>query len=110
MQAANTVLPVPSRDLDTITGVVVFSLMECEPCEVLSDVLAREEFRTTAITIFELNPLVREDRAFIRANAITAFPTLVKFENGAEVKRLVGVNPLDPPELIVDYVMKYLIQ
>jgi len=109
MQTTDAVLAVPSRDLENMSGLAVFSLMDCEPCDVLDEVLSREDFKTYAITTFKLNPLVREDRAFIRANAITAFPTIIKFENGTEVKRLLGVNPLDSAELITDYIMKYIV-
>lgn len=64
----------------------------CAPCKALAPTIdsLREEYGEK-IDIYQLN--TEEDPELLRAANIKAFPTIVLYNNGEEVSRLVGLKP-----------------
>lgn len=85
-------------------GIVMVSLADCEPCEIMWEALHRANgvFQTVSKICFDSKN--RDHRRIIRGLKIKKFPSVIYFSDSKEVSRVVGVNPLDSQTEIEDYV------
>jgi len=75
---------------DTI--VVQFSAAWCGPCKVLTKTIEQNEDKFN-IPIYKVDIDDAQDLA--KALGIRSVPTVIRFENKQETKRLVGIKPIE---------------
>ena len=78
-----------------IDGVVVMSLEGCAPCVTVWKALELAQFAHLPRTKIQLSADDRDDRAFIRDQGMTGFPTIIHYVNGVAGARMVGAVESD---------------
>ena len=73
----------------------------CGPCKMLSPVISKlsEEY-SGKIKVCKVN--VDDEGALAAQNAIVSIPTVILFENGKPVKKIVGAHAIDEYEDAID--------
>ena len=80
------------KQLVSDTIVVQFSAGWCGPCKVLTKTIEQNEDKFNA-PFYKIN--IDEAQSLAQALGIRSVPTLIRFENKQETKRLVGVKPIE---------------
>ena len=75
---------------DTI--VVQFSAGWCGPCKVLTKTIEQNEDKFN-VPIYKID--IDSSQELAKALGIRSVPTIIRFENKQETKRLVGVKPIE---------------
>lgn len=63
----------------------------CGPCQMLGPVLEELGSEQNSFTVVKIN--IDEEMELAARFGIASIPTLIRFENGAEVKRTMGAQP-----------------
>lgn len=85
------------------SGLIIFGLENCEPCEILNDVLDHSVFNGIEVKKITFDPLNKDHRKTIRSFGIASFPAILAYQNCVEVKRLYGINVMDSKDNIAKY-------
>ena len=80
------------KDLSSGTVVVQFSATWCGPCKVLSNLIDVNEDKFVN-QVYKID--IDEAPTLSQALRIRSVPTLIRFEDHVEVKRVVGNQPLE---------------
>lgn len=92
-------------DIEMIrSGLMVFGLENCEPCELLDEILDDIFFKKIEIKKVVFDPSSKDHRALIRSLRITGFPAIFGISENIEIKRLYGINVTDTKEKIIQYI------
>ena len=75
---------------DTI--VVQFSAGWCGPCKALTKTIEQNEDKFN-VPIYKID--IDEAQGLAKALGIRSVPTIIRFENKQETKRLVGIKPIE---------------
>ena len=75
---------------DTI--VVQFSATWCGPCKALTKTIEQNEDKFN-VPIYKID--IDEAQGLAKALGIRSVPTIIRFENKQETKRLVGIKPIE---------------
>ena len=88
----NTITEEEFKTLVNGTIVVQFSAGWCGPCKVLTKTIEQNEDKFN-VPFYKIN--IDDAQSLAQALGIRSVPTLVRFENKQETKRLVGVKPIE---------------
>lgn len=80
------------KELVSDTIVVQFSAAWCGPCQVLTKTIEQNEDKF-GVPIYKMDIDHAQDLA--KALGIRSVPTIIRFENKQETKRLVGNKPIE---------------
>ena len=80
------------KELISGTLVVQFSASWCAPCKVLTKTIDQNEAKFTN-PIYKMD--IDENPQLAQALGIRSVPTIIRFENKQETKRIVGAKPLE---------------
>jgi hypothetical protein len=90
--------------LATVTGVIIYSVKDCSPCEILWEVIEKSWKREECVTKITLDHRIRDNCSFLRERRVSNFPTILLMKEGNELCRLNGINISDPDEAIMAYI------
>ena len=80
------------KELINDTLVVQFSAAWCGPCKVLTKTIEQNEDKFTN-PIYKMD--IDENPQLAQALGIRSVPTIIRFENKQETKRIVGAKPIE---------------
>ena len=80
------------KELTNDTFVVQFSATWCGPCKTLTKTIDQNEDKFN-VPIYKID--IDESRDLAQALGIRSVPTIIRFENKQETKRLVGIKPIE---------------
>ena len=86
----NTITEAEFKELVNDTIVVQFSATWCGPCKVLTKTIEQNEDKFN-VPIYKVD--IDEAQDLAKALGIRSVPTIIRFENKQETKRLVGIKP-----------------
>ena len=88
----NTITEEEFKTLVNDTIVVQFSAAWCGPCKVLTKTIEQNEDKFN-VPIYKVD--IDEARDLAKALGIRSVPTIIRFENKQETKRIVGNKPIE---------------
>ena len=88
----NTITENEFKELVNDTIVVQFSAAWCGPCKVLTKTIEQNEDKFN-VPIYKID--IDHAPQLAQALSIRSVPTIIRFENKQETKRLVGVKPIE---------------
>ena len=88
----NTITEAEFKELVNDTIVVQFSATWCGPCKVLTKTIEQNEDKFN-VPIYKVD--IDEAQDLAKALGIRSVPTIIRFENKQETKRLVGIKPIE---------------
>ena len=88
----NTITEAEFKELVNDTIVVQFSAAWCGPCKVLTKTIEQNEGKFN-VPIYKID--IDEAQDLAKALGIRSVPTIIRFENKQETKRLVGIKPIE---------------
>ena len=88
----NTITEAEFKELVNDTIVVQFSAGWCGPCKVLTKTIEQNEDKFN-VPIYKID--IDEAQDLAKALGIRSVPTIIRFENKQETKRLVGIKPIE---------------
>lgn len=88
----NTITENEFKELINETIVVQFSAAWCGPCKVLTKTIEQNEDKFN-VPIYKID--IDSSQELAKALGIRSVPTIIRFENKQETKRLVGVKPIE---------------
>ena len=91
----NTITENEFNELINNTIVVQFSAGWCGPCKVLTKTIEQNEDKFN-IPFYKID--IDAAPQLAQALGIRSVPTIIRFENKQEIKRLVGVKPIEQLE------------
>ncbi len=86
---------IDENDFKTLVNdivIVQFSASWCGPCKILSKTIEANEDKFNH-PIYKMD--IDEAQALSSALGIRSVPTVIRFENKQEIKRLVGIKPIE---------------
>ena len=88
----NTITEAEFKELVNDTIVVQFSAGWCGPCKVLTKTIEQNEDKFN-VPIYKID--IDEAQDLAKALGIRSVPSIIRFENKQETKRLVGIKPIE---------------
>ncbi len=88
----NTITENEFKELINETIVVQFSAGWCGPCKVLTKTIEQNEDKFN-VPIYKID--IDSSQELAKALGIRSVPTIIRFENKQETKRLVGIKPIE---------------
>ena len=88
----NTITESEFKELINDTIVVQFSAGWCGPCKVLTKTIEQNEDKFN-VPIYKID--IDSSQELAKALGIRSVPTIIRFENKQETKRLVGIKPIE---------------
>lgn len=80
------------KELINDTIVVQFSAAWCGPCKVLTKTINQNKDKFN-VPIYKID--IDSSQELAKALGIRSVPTIIRFENKQETKRLVGIKPIE---------------
>ena len=88
----NTITEEEFKTLVNNTMVVQFSAAWCGPCKALTKTIEQNEDKFN-VPIYKID--IDSSQELAKALGIRSVPTIIRFENKQETKRLVGIKPIE---------------
>ena len=88
----NTITESEFKELVNGTIVVQFSAAWCGPCKILTKTIEQNEDKFN-VPIYKID--IDSAPQLAQALGIRSVPTIIRFENKQETKRLVGIKPIE---------------
>ena len=88
----NSITEAEFKELVNDTIVVQFSATWCGPCKTLTKTIDQNEDKFN-VPIYKID--IDSSQELAKALGIRSVPTIIRFENKQETKRLVGIKPIE---------------